>query len=142
MKDDCTLLNHIRQTTEMGVDGIDSVIQYADGTFRQALEQQRTEYNKIHSSADQLLRKHGGRPEDVSAFAKWSSELSCFGQEFNPSTFAIAKADMMIRGNTMGVTKGLQTMRECNVSDTAVTSLANKLIATEQANINQMKKFL
>lgn len=25
-------------------------------------------------------------------------EVSCFGQEFNPSTFAIAKADMMIRG--------------------------------------------
>ena len=25
-------------------------------------------------------------------------EVTCFGQEFNPSTFAIAKADMMIRG--------------------------------------------
>ncbi len=25
-------------------------------------------------------------------------EVSCFGQEYNPSTFAIAKADMMIRG--------------------------------------------
>ena len=141
MKDDCTLLNHIRQTTEMGVDGIDSVIQYADGTFRQALEQQRTEYNKIHSSADQLLRKHGGRPEDVSAFAKWSSELSSGVKTMMDSSHSNI-ADMMIRGNTMGVTKGMQTMRECNVSDTAVTSLANKLIATEQANINQMKKFL
>lgn len=141
MKDDCTLLNHIRQTTEMGVDGIDSVIQYADGTFRQALEQQRTEYNKIHSSADQLLRKHGGRPEDVSAFAKWSSELSAGVKTMMDSSQSNI-ADMMIRGNTMGVTKGMQTMRECNVSDTAVTSLANKLIATEQANINQMKKFL
>ena len=141
MKDDCTLLNHIRQTTEMGVDGIDSVIPYADGTFRQALEQQRTEYNKIHSSADQLLRKHGGRPEDVSAFAKWSSELSSGVKTMMDSSQSNI-ADMMIRGNTMGVTKGMQTMRECNVSDTAVTSLANKLIATEQANINQMKKFL
>lgn len=26
------------------------------------------------------------------------AEVTCFGQEFNPSTFAIAKADMMIRG--------------------------------------------
>lgn len=141
MKDDCTLLNHIRQTTEMGVDGIDSVIQYADGTFRQALEQQRTEYHNIHNSADKLLRKHGGRPEDVSAFAKWSSELSSGVKTMMDSSESNI-ADMMIRGNTMGVTKGMQTMRECNVSDTAVTSLANKLIATEQANINQMKKFL
>ncbi|MCD8356790.1 MAG: PA2169 family four-helix-bundle protein [Clostridia bacterium] len=141
MKDDCTLLNHIRQTTEMGVDGIDSVIQYADGTFRQALEQQRTEYNKIHDSADSLLRKHNGKPEDVGAFAKWSSELSS-GMKTMMDSSQSNIADMMIRGNTMGVTKSMQTMRECDVSDHAVTSLANKLLATEQANIDQMKKFL
>ena len=29
-------------------------------------------------------------------------EVTCFGQEFNPSTFAIAKADMMIRGGNPG----------------------------------------
>ena len=34
------------------------------------------------------------RLQDVSKDAT----LTCFGQEFNPSTFAIAKADMMIRG--------------------------------------------
>lgn len=47
MKDDCTLLNHIRQTTEMGADGIDSVLPYTNGEFRQALKQQRTEYKKF-----------------------------------------------------------------------------------------------
>ena len=26
-------------------------------------------------------------------------EVTCFGQEFNPSTFAIAKADMMLKGD-------------------------------------------
>lgn len=141
MKDDCTLLNHIRQTTEMGVDGIDSVMQYADGSFRQALQQQRTEYNKLHQSADELLRKHDGRPEDLGSFAKWSSELSSgLKTMMDSSQSNIAK--MMIQGNTMGVTKSMQTMRECSVNDRAVTSLANKLLATEQANIDQMKTFL
>lgn len=141
MKDDCTLLNHIRQTTEMGVDGINSVMQYADGSFRQALQQQRTEYNRLHQSADELLRKHNGRPEDLGSFAKWSSELSSgLKTMMDSSQSNIAK--MMIQGNTMGVTKSMQTMRECTVSDHAVTSLANKLLATEQANIDQMKTFL
>lgn len=141
MKDDCTLLNHIRQTTEMGVDGIDSVMQYADGSFRQALQQQRTEYNKLHQSADELLRKHDGRPEDLGSFATWSSELSSgLKTMMDSSQSNIAK--MMIQGNTMGVTKSMQTMRECTVNDKAVTSLANKLLATEQANIDQMKTFL
>ncbi|MDO4174095.1 MAG: hypothetical protein Q4D42_04970 [Eubacteriales bacterium] len=141
MKDECTLLNHIRQTTEMGVDGINSVIQYADGTFRQALEQQRTEYNKIHDSADKLLRKHSGQPEDVGTFAKWSSELSS-GLKTMMDSSQSNLANMMIQGNTMGVTKSMQTIRECDVHDHEVTSLANQLLATEQANIDQMKKFL
>ena len=66
MNDDCTLLNAIRQTTEMGTDGIDAVLPYTSGEFRQALKQQRTEYQKIHDSADTLLHKLGGEPEDVS----------------------------------------------------------------------------
>lgn len=47
MNDDCTLLNAIRQTTEMGADGIDAVLPYTSGEFRQALKQQRTEYQKF-----------------------------------------------------------------------------------------------
>ena len=39
MNDDCTLLNAIRQTTEMGADGIDAVLPYTSGEFRQALKQ-------------------------------------------------------------------------------------------------------
>ena len=141
MKDDCSLLNHIRQTTDMGIQGIDCVIDYANGTFRDALQQQRTEYCKIHDSADELLRKHHGEPEDLSSFAKWSSELSA-GLKTMMDSSQTNIASMMIEGNTMGVTKSLQTMRDCKVSDSAVNRLAHKLLDTEQSNINQMKAFL
>ncbi|MGM9630681.1 hypothetical protein [Butyricicoccus sp.] len=141
MKDDCTLLNHIRQTTEMGVDGIDSIMEYADGPFRQALEQQRTEYRRLHNSADTLLRRHNGVPEDLSSFAKWSSELSA-GLKTMMDSSQSNLARMMIEGSTMGVTKSLQTMKTCEVHDKEVSSLAEKLLVTEQANIDQMKTFL
>lgn len=42
----------------------------------------------------QMLSCMEERIHDLNADA----EVTCFGQEFNPSTFAIAKADMMIRG--------------------------------------------
>lgn len=42
----------------------------------------------------------------------------------------------------MGVTKSIQTIRSCDVQDTAVSRLADKLLATERANITQMKSFL
>lgn len=141
MKDDCTLLNHIRQSTEMGVSGIDSIMEYADGSLRHALEQQRSEYRQIHDSADMLLRRHNGQPEDLSSFAKWSSELSS-GLKMMMDSSQSNIARMMIEGSTMGVTKSLQTMKSCDVSDSAVTKLAHKLLDTEQSNIDQMKKFL
>lgn len=42
----------------------------------------------------QMLSCMEERIHDLNAEA----QVTCFGQEFNPSTFAIAKADMMIRG--------------------------------------------
>ena len=39
-------------------------------------------------------------------------EVTCFGQEFNPSTFAIAKADMMIRGGDPNNMRFGDTMSE------------------------------
>ena len=141
MKDDCALLNHIRQTTEMGINGIDSVMDYTDGTMREALIQQRTEYADMHKTADELLKQHNGTPENVGVFAKWSSELSS-GMKTMMDSSQSNIADMMIQGNTMGVTKSLQTIRDYNGSDHAVMKLAHKLLDTENANIEQMKHFL
>ena len=43
------------------------------------------------------------RLEDISEEA----DLTCFGQEFNPETYAIAKADMLIKGgNASGMMYG------------------------------------
>lgn len=40
------------------------------------------------------------------------AKVTCFGQEFNPSTFAIAKADMMIRGGDPGNMRFGDTLSE------------------------------
>lgn len=141
MKDDCALLNHIRQITEMGADGIDSVVEYTDGSFRQALEQQRAEYRSIHSKADRLLQQHHGEPEDLGAFAKWSGELTS-GLKTMMDSSASNIAQMMIQGNTMGVTKSLKSIKAYQGNDRAVIGLAHKLLDIEQSNIDQMKHFL
>ena len=51
-------------------------------------------------------------------------------------------AEMMIQGSTMGVTKSLRTIRDCDLRDGQVRDLADKLLYTEQSNIEEMKKFL
>ena len=57
MLTEAELLQYIYQTTEMGRDGIQSVLPHAeDETFHQALEQQLTEYEKLYGATGKMLR--------------------------------------------------------------------------------------
>ena len=51
-------------------------------------------------------------------------------------------AEMTIKGNNMGITKGLKQLPDYEGNDRQVRSLAEKLLSTEQANVEQMKPFL
>lgn len=142
MLNNTDLLNHIRQTTEMGRDGIDMVMEYAEyKPFRDALQDQKTEYSKLYRTADTMLRVRGEEPQELSAIAKLSSELSSSMKTMRDhSTSKIA--EMMIQGNTRGMTKSLQCLDQYDGQDKEVKALAEKLLRTEEANIEQMKPFL
>ena len=136
------LLSHVYQTAEMGQDGITSVLRYSrDPSLRQALERQKREYRELQASAGDMLRSRGVQPDGVGAAAKLSSELmSAMKTMVDHSSTKIA--EMMIQGSTMGVTKSLRTLRDRRPEDPRVKDLADKLLKTEQANIEEMKTFL
>ena len=142
MLNNTDLLNHIRQTTEMGRDGIDMVMEYAEyKPFRDALQDQKAEYSRLYRAADTMLRRRGGGPQERSAIPKLSSELSSSMKTMRDhSTSKIA--EMMIQGNTRGMTKSLQCLDQYSGEDKEVKALAEKLLRTEEANIEQMKPFL
>ena len=142
MLNNTDLLNHIRQTTEMGRDGIDMVMEYDEyKPFRDALQDQKAEYSKLYRAADTMLRVRGGEPQELSAIARLSSELSSSMKTMRDhSTSKIA--EMMIQGNTRGMTKSLQCLDQYSGEDKEVKALAEKLLRTEEANIEQMKPFL
>ena len=136
------LLSHVYQTAEMGQDGITSVLRYSrDPSLRKALERHKREYRELQASAGDMLRSRGVQPDGVGAAAKLSSELmSAMKTMVDHSSTKIA--EMMIQGSTMGVTKSLRTLRDCRPEDPRVKDLADKLLKTEQANIEEMKTFL
>ena len=136
------LLNHIYQTAEMGREGIQSVLKYAEEpSLVQALNSQLSEYQQIQNSAGSMLHARGEPPKGLGPMAKISSEaMSTVKAMADPSATKIA--EMMIQGSTMGVTKSLRTIRDCELRDDGVRKLADKLVKTEQANIEEMKQFL
>lgn len=49
---------------------------------------------------------------------------------------------MMIKGSTIGITKNIKNIHKSGELSDDIKYLADKLVATEQDNIEQMKKFL
>lgn len=136
------LLSHVYQTAEMGRDGIFTVLKRADDpALLKALNRQAGEYRDIQNTAERMLRARGVQPDGVGLMARVSFEMMGTMKvmaDHSPSKVA----EMMIQGSTMGVTKSLRTIRACRVKDGSVSDLADKLLRTEQANIEEMKGFL
>ena len=136
------LLNHIYQTAEMGREGIHSVLRYtSEPRLVNALSQQLSEYEQLQSSAGAMLHARGEQAKVISPVANLSSEVISSMKALTDSS-PTKIAEMMIQGSTMGVTKSLRNIRDCTVEDEEVRNLANKLVRTEQNNIEQMKQFL
>lgn len=142
MMKDGELLDYVHKATEMGRYGILTVKDHAGtGSLRSALEQQLTEYEKLSASAADMLRARGKRPKGLGGMAKLSSRLSAGMQTMlDPSPEKVA--EMMVQGNTMGMTKSLRHLHDYHGEDGGARNLADRLLRTEEANIEQMKKFL
>ena len=136
------LLNHIYQTAEMGCEGIQSVLRYAqEPRLTEALNSQLSEYEKLQNTAGAMLQARGEPPKGLGPMAKASSEVMSTMKAMTDRSAANI-AEMMIQGSTMGVTKSIRTIRDCDLRDDGVRRLASKLVKTEQANIEEMKRFL
>ena len=142
MMKDGEMLDYVHKATEMGRYGILTVLPGAhQAQLRSALEQQMTEYEKLMDSSKKMLEERGKRPKELGAMAKLSSQVSARMQTMmDPSPEKIA--EMMVQGNTMGMTKSLRHIHDFGQGDPRVKDLAGKLLKTEEANIEQMKKFL
>lgn len=86
-------------------------------------------------------RSGAEKPEDVPAMSKMMSYVMSSMKTINDNSPSCI-AEMMIQGSTMGVTKITKRINEYKGHDERVRDVANKLLHTEQVNIEEMKKYL
>ena len=144
MINDMTMLNFIRQNTQMGRQGIMDVlpkVENENSSFTGALNQQMREYESIYAEADKMLGELGGQRENISAMSKISSQMMTTMKTMTDSSVSHI-ADMMIQGSSMGVTKIIQHQKDYDQSNPRISALADKLLRTEQKKIEELKKFL
>ncbi len=142
MNGNTELLNYIYQNSQMGVRTIEQLLKIAeDKDFTNLLQIQEEEYKKLNESAVKLLNEHGHEEKEIGAMAKVSAYMS-----INMKTLADKSpthiAEMLIQGSTMGIIDATKIMKEYAEADNVILELADKLLKTEQNNIEELKKFL
>jgi len=142
MLNDIEMLQSVRKTCRMGCEGIDEILPITKGEeFRKALETQKEEYKNICTEADRMLELKKASPEDINAMAKMGSKTMTMMKTMKDDSEEHL-AEMMYQGSAMGVTKIIRNMREFTGNDKEVRALAQRLLETEERNMEQMKKFL
>ena len=142
MLDDKEMLQFIMKTAEMGCRGINAIKHYANSEeMSNALRSQNIEYGRIYHNAYNMLRERNQPSCHVSPMSNSMAKMVVNRQMKNDSSDPHI-AEMMIRGNSIGVQKTSRRIRQYNKSDESISKLAQKLIATEQANIEGMKSYL
>ena len=143
MTNDIPMLRSIHQTTQMGCCGIQTVLgETADRQFRAALRQQLAEYEALSGEAARLLQEHGAKLKPVHPIAKLGSAMTSKMKVRSSADPTTKIAELMLQGNTRGMIRSMHNIRTMGVLDPKVSSLSNRLLQTEQANIDQMKQYL
>ena len=135
-------LNSIYKTAEMGIVGIDDVIDKAQKEeFRNCLTNQKEEYSHILKEAEKLFTSFGMQEKELSAFVKANSKvMSEMKLMTNSSDEMIAK--MMMEGTNKGIIKINKALNENPSIDGEIEELAKKLIDKMEHNYEQLKIYL
>lgn len=142
MTQDIALLNQIHQNADMGRDSVRHIINLSsDSQFLHALNSQLDEYEQAYDESGEMLRSQGAQAEDANPAVKaMSRAASTMKSLVNPTTSRLA--EMVIEGNTMGITELRKQLNAYRGSNPAVVSLAERHLKAEEKNIEDMKKYL
>lgn len=142
MKTNQDILSSILKTTQMGQVGIRSVLDTSMRPgLRKALESQLQEYDSIETQAHSIASQRGWELPELQPGARMMADMMTrMKLGFRNTDSKIA--GMMIQGNTRGMITGLKNLHQYDSQDAQVTTLSQKLLDCETANIRQMQSFL
>ena len=143
MINDVEMLNYILQNAEMGCQGIKNVRKGVKNSVAvdSVLCEQLVRYGKIYHVANTMLRSRGAEAQHISPVAKTMTKIAA-QRDLRRDPSPSHAAEMMIKGNTMGVNKMVQHLRDYDRNDRNVTLLAKKMLDTEEEHIKEMRAFL
>lgn len=134
-------LNLIYQNAQMGLIGIDTVMdKVKNEKIAKLIHKQRKEYEQFCENAQEILIKYGAREEEIGKLKELSSKMMSELMTLKADDKKIVK--LMMEGNEKGVIEITEKLNAYQEQDPEIISLAEKLLATEEHNREELKEFL
>lgn len=142
MKENQKMLSSILKTTQMGQIGIRSVLKARMGPgLRGALESQLREYDTLEAQAHALAAQRGWDLPELDPAVKFMSDMMT-RMQLGMGRSDTKIAELMIKGNTKGLTKQLHNSHILRHTDQPINDLNQRLLDSERANIRQIQGFV
>lgn len=140
--EEASVLHEIHRNTRMAEEAIDTVLNKVyDEDLAYDLHCQAQKYKEIEGKAEQAMNKGGVTPRTDSKMEKamlWSSiQMNTL---LNTSTSHVA--EMVIQGNTRGITELMKAVHNNKVKGSYANELASELMDFEEKNIEKLKSYL
>ena len=143
MNKNIEFLNYVYQNAEMGVVGIDHIIdRISDASLEKLIKEQREEYEYILEEAKNIFKKYGKDEKELGTVAKISSNITANMMLLQNKDNDNIIAKMMIDGSNKGIIEITEKLNHFTDCDIEIADLAKKLLATEQHNLDELKKYL
>ena len=139
IKQEENLLNRIYRDTKMGEENIAVVLRALDDTaLRYELITEMEGYATLNTRAKKMLYERRSFPEEQSCLAKAMTAVMLRVRTASLSS-PEEVAQMMIKGNRMGIEAASRELRRCGDRSSPVYDLTRDTIAFEEENIKRLK---
>lgn len=142
MKQNQQFLCAMLKTIQMGQVEIRSMLDTTLGSsLRNTLETQLREYDSIETEAYTIALQRGWDLPELD-FGRRILKDRITRMKINGRNTDSSIADILIRGNTKGMIRGLKNLHQFEGQDHQIRTLSQKLLDCETAHIRQMQGFL
>ena len=142
MKNSKDLLSSVLKTTQMGQIGIRGCLKASiSEPLRNVLNSQLQEYDAIETEAHALASRRGWELPELDPVVRFMTD-AMIRMKLRGTRNSSKIADLMIKGNTKGVVKGIRNLHQLSEHDEKLQTLCQKLLDCEKTSIRQMEGFL
>lgn len=142
MNNDLEFLNFISKNSEMGFSSIKDLYDEVNSEeFREILKKQKEKYEEIYNEASELIDNYDEEQKGVTSMEKFTSYIMIKMNLLTDKSINHI-AEMMIKGSNMGIIDIRKKLNTYKDIDKKVKKLGERLLETEENNIEELKPFL